>query len=88
MNVTAKNFFYKSLDRMGYLASRWMDESEYEDINDYRANLQTFCATNGFPTVTITKMLKRPFGCEFTVGSDKFRFTLKANGVAEYWKIS
>lgn len=87
MNVTAKNFFYKSLDRMGYLASRWMDESQYEDINDYKANLQKFVDENNLG-VTITKMLKRPFGCEFTAGSDTFRFTIKASGTAEYWKIS
>lgn len=84
MNKTALNFFHKALDRMGYLASRWMDESQYEDINDYRANLITFVATNNLG-VTITKMVKRPFGCEFTVDGQpqRYRYTVKANGRAE-----
>jgi hypothetical protein len=72
---------------MGYLASRWMDESQYEDINDYKKNLQKFVDDNNLG-VTITKMLKRPFGCEFTVGGQLFRYTLKTNGIAEYFRIS
>lgn len=86
MNKTAKNFFYKSLDHMGYLASRWQDESQYEDINDYKKNLQEFAHRNDLP-VTITKMLKRPFGCEFTVGTESFRYTIKSNGRAECCEI-
>lgn len=88
MNKTALNFFHKALDRMGYLASRWMDESQYEDINDYKANLQKFIDENNLG-VTITKMSKRPFGCEFTVNGEplRYRYTVKSNGRAECYEI-
>jgi len=85
-NETAGKFFNDSLDRMAYLASRWMDEAQYEDINDYKKNLQKFSDDNGLG-VTITKMVKRPFGCEFTAVGERFRYTIKTNGVAEVVKV-
>jgi hypothetical protein len=87
MNEIAKNFFYKSLDHMAYLASRWWDESEYENINDYKKNIQKFSDDNALG-VTITKMLKHPFGCEYTTVGQVFRYTIKANGKAIYLRIS
>ena len=87
MNKTALNFFNVALDRMGYLASRWMDESQYEDINDYKQNLQKFIDDNKLGVV-VTKMFKHPFGCEFTVDGQRFRYTVRANGVAKCWELS
>lgn len=45
------------------LADRWRDESEYEDIEEYRKVLQEACTPFN---VQVTHMLRRPFGFVFT----------------------
>jgi len=51
--------------KMINLAGRWMDEHEYEDINDYKAVI-VGDLPEGF---TLTKMTKRPFGFYFEIGN-------------------
>lgn len=57
--------FDQMADLLLSLQSRWQDESKYEDISDYgkviAANLP-----EGF---MLTKMTKRPFGFEFSIGT-------------------
>jgi len=55
---------------MNYLYARWLDEKEYEDINDYRKPLEPIAQSCG---VIITSMNKRPFGCTFTVAGKTFQ---------------
>ena len=62
-------------NKMIYLAGRWWDEQEYEDINDYAAHLMGQLPA-GF---TLTKMTKRPFG---------FYFTLETGAVYHYYVTS
>lgn len=50
---------------MENLASRWMDEQEYENIAEYQAVIAKQLP-KGF---VITRMTKRPFGFEFTIGT-------------------
>ena len=59
------NAFYAIAEYGGYLAGRWSDEGQYKDINAYRVALQ-MKLPEGFK---ITKMKKRPFGCEFEIGN-------------------
>lgn len=47
------------------LAFRWMDEREYEDILEYKAVLEKQLPQGFY----ITKMTKRPFGFEFSIGT-------------------
>jgi hypothetical protein len=82
---SASDFFAASADQLGYLASRWLDESQYEDINDYQKNLQTIGDKYG---VIIVKMIKRPFGCEFTADGRRFRYTCTAKGVVSYRRVA
>jgi hypothetical protein len=59
-------YFEAQSEFFGMLAGRWADEREYEDIADYQKVLQRD-APEGF---TITGMVKRPFGFQFTIGTD------------------
>lgn len=60
------NALFKDLQTtMVNLASRWMDESQYEDINDYRKVIEAKLPA-GF---VIVKMTKRPFGFHFNIGT-------------------
>ncbi len=54
---------------VGGLAARWHDEKLYEDINDYKKAIQAKCPKE----FTVTKMIKRPFGFEFTHSGFKGR---------------
>lgn len=48
------------------LAARWLDENEYENIEDYRAVLQKALPED----FKIIAMTKRPFGFKFTAGTE------------------
>lgn len=48
------------------LYGRWLDESQYENINDYGKVISAALPAG----ITLTKMTKRPFGFHFTVGTD------------------
>lgn len=55
---------------LDYLHWRWMDEKEFEDINDYQKPLNPIAEKFG---VKITKMHKRPFGFTFEVDGRTYR---------------
>lgn len=79
----AAAFFEAAQDLFSTLYCRWQDEQEYEDINDYAQPLQAIAAKHG---VTITKMNKRPFGCNFT--TDKGSYVIKVTARAyEYQQV-
>lgn len=71
----AADFFHGSVDKFSYLYNRWQDEMEYEDINDYQLPLNPIAKKFG---VTILKMNKKPFGCDFTVDSKTYKITVSA----------
>jgi hypothetical protein len=71
----AKSFFQATIDIASNLYGRWLDERQYEDINDYQKPLNPIAQRFG---IQITKMNKRPFGFNFTV--DGFNFTLAVKG--------
>jgi len=62
---------HKFIDRLAYLHSRWQDESEYEDIADYLANIQQLVPT-------ATKMTTEPFGVIYTQGKLKLHARIKS----------
>ena len=74
MNKKIQAFTKATGQIMANLAERWADEKEYENIEDYRKPLLSHCETHG---VTITKMLKEPFGCELTADGYSYRLTVK-----------
>jgi hypothetical protein len=69
----ALDFYEKAEDVFANLKSRWQEESEYEDINDYKLPLEPIAKETN---VIITKMTKRPFGCEFTTDGRTFKISL------------
>ena len=63
------------------LYSRWLDEREYENINDYAKVIREVLPKE----MIMTKMNKRPFGFNFTVGTDaEYQFFCKSGTVG--WK--
>ena len=71
----AAGFFKASVESFGYLYNRWLDEMEYEHIKDYQLPLNPIAKKFG---VTILKMNKRPFGCDFTVDKKTYKITVNA----------
>lgn len=57
-------------ENFDYLAGRWEDEKEYEDITDYASHIMKFLP-DGF---ILTKMSQRPFGFYFTIGNGAVYF--------------
>lgn len=81
---SALDFFKAAKETVLYLAMRWQDESQFEDINDYKTPLIELAIKHG---VTIEKMTKRPFGCVFV--TDGKRFQLKCTSrVYSYVRIA
>lgn len=75
------NFLDSSEQLMSNLYGRWQDEKEHEDINDYKAPIEKNLPS-GF---VITKMNKRPFGFNFTVGTNA-EYQLFMNRTQMGWK--
>jgi hypothetical protein len=61
-----------TMELLGTLAARWVDEREYEDIEDYREVLQSKA-----PFVKVLKMSKRPFGFVFEAEDKKVHVFIK-----------
>lgn len=64
-----------AMQRLGYLWSRWQDEKEYEDWNDYVEQLSKL-APEGAENITCSK---RPFGITFELSDGNFRGTYSIN---------
>ena len=73
-------------DRLAYLAGRWADEKEYEDIKDYQENLQKLVGDQ----FKITSITKRPFGFKATIEGIEFHIFIKLSArhmnVTASWK--
>ena len=54
----AKEFYNKIRNNFEYLYGRWLDESEYEDWNEYKATFEKLCETHGGK---FKSAAKRPF---------------------------
>ena len=65
-------------ERLGYLYSRWQDEKEYEDWEDYDKAIKDLLKPFD---VDVKKTMKSPFGCVCLVDNFNVKITLKkANG--------
>jgi hypothetical protein len=73
--------FYSIEKTVIYLADRWQDEKEYENIADYGEVIKKELP-EGF---TFLKMNKRPFGFDFTIGTDAV-FAVCVSGSRYYLK--
>lgn len=76
-------FIQKNEDLLVHLRYRWLDESEYEDIEQYGDRIKKEFPDNW----KLRKMFKRPFGFEVKVGDKNiYRISVKA-GCIEWKKI-
>lgn len=64
------------------LYDRWQNEKEYEDIKDYLKLVNEFLKTHKMEAV---KMNKRPFGFNFTAGTDAV-YQVYMNSTSLGWK--
>lgn len=78
-SVKAEQYFEAAYQTLNYLAQRWQDEREYENIQEYKDLLQKMANRFG---VTVTRMTKRPFGCEFEVDSRTYQFVSTSKGIS------
>jgi len=74
----ANDFVIECTELLGYLRDRWLDESQYENMDDYLKKIQDEA---GEFEVKVTKMSKRPFGCFFTADGINFQVMVKGNMV-------
>jgi len=76
---------FKSLEKLlTYLYSRWMDENQYEDINDYGVNLKTAVEAIGGEFI---KMNKKPFGFTFKLADSFYQIKVTSKSY-EYNRIA
>lgn len=63
------------------LYDRWLDESEYEDINQY-GDVIIKTINNQFPQfgVSLVSSTKRPFGVKIDLDGQKFHIHIKIKG--------
>jgi len=66
----ANAFFDAIQETFGYLYSRWLDEHQHEDINDYKLPLLKVAVDHD---VQILKMTKKPFGFHFVADSREYK---------------
>ena len=70
-------FFNDHGDRFAQLAFRWLDEHEYENIDEYRKVLEPLAVSKD---IHIDRMTKRPFGFFATCENTKFKIVCTARG--------
>jgi hypothetical protein len=68
---------------LDYLYSRWQDEKEYENINDYAKPMNRHFERHG---LTLEKMTKRPFGCIVVINGK--RYQVYVNNSSMGWKTA
>lgn len=80
----SKKLFNLCEEKMGYGYSRWLDEKDYEDINDYAILFENFIKEVGGKLVSMTK---RPFGFKCNIGGVIFHYRVTSS-YYEYKYIS
>ena len=80
----ALQLFERLQNLMVYLYSRWQDEKDYEDINDYGVNIKKYVAEIGGEFV---KMSKRPFGFIYKLADATYQVIVRSSGY-EYKRIA
>jgi hypothetical protein len=83
-SVNAKSFFDAAAGSLAQLYGRWLDEKDYEDIEDYMSALHEKAMAAG---VALQNMTKRPFGVVFTCDGRTYHMTIKKN-TAQYKRIA
>ena len=67
--ITSKKIYEDGQELISYLAARWMDEKEYENIKDYGKLISKFLKKYNAKLIS---MIRSPFGFEFEVDGAKY----------------
>lgn len=73
---TALKLFNDLEGLMSALYGRWLDEREFESIDDYSVNIKKHIVGIGGEFV---KMVKRPFGFVYTLGGATYQITINSS---------
>ncbi len=76
MTDQANSFYKKATETMVYLAGRWRDESQFENIDLYMMPFSKIANECG---VQLKAMTKRPFGVKFAVDQKEFHAFIRGN---------
>lgn len=82
---TALDIYNKTGKLFTSLFERWLDEREFESIADYQKVLAS-AIRKVTAAAKVTKMTKRPFGYEYTLGGCTYAVTLKTKGVRNVYE--
>ena len=86
-NLLLINATFNTLSNlMGNLVGRWLDEKEHEDINEYGLAISKHLPKE----LTLTRMLKRPFGFTFKVAGEEgkvYQMTISAKGTYQWSRV-
>jgi hypothetical protein len=63
--------------KLDYLASRWSDESEYENFNDYIEAIKKVIPARA----EFKKLINRPFSLGVKLNETKYVFTVKGRSI-------
>lgn len=74
-----KAIFQATKDRIVYGRDRWLDEKEYEEIDDYAIMYKSEVEANGGKFV---KMTKRPFGFVAEIEGVRVQFSANSESVS------
>ena len=74
--IATKAFFHVE-DLLHVLYGRWLDERQYEDINDYAIPVRK--ALVGFKEVLSIKMTRKPFGFKMVINQLTYIVQFKRN---------
>jgi hypothetical protein len=80
----ALQLFEKLQNLMVNLYSRWQDEKDYEDINDYGVNIKKYVVEIGGEFI---KMNKRPFGFVYKLENAIYQVIVRSSRY-EYKRIA
>jgi hypothetical protein len=69
----ADRLFKAAQNIMVYLCGRWVDEHEYEDINEYKLPLKDLLSK---ANATNVKMNSRPFGFTCKIGEQTYQYSV------------
>lgn len=77
------DWFNKNIETIAYLAGRWEDEKEYEDLveNGYEDAIKKTLPTGW----TLKKIMPYPFGFVFTTG-DSNQYAVVTTKKSIYWR--
>ena len=81
--VAVEALVRKNVERLGYLRARWADEKEYEDFNDYIAEIRKM-----FPEHELSGFRKNPITFRIKIDGGAHDMLVKVLAGSVSWKVA